>query len=557
MSGWHDMAGALSYRGTHHVWQGCPLAPGGGGWHHSASEDLVHWEDRGVDIKAMNETHAGMVSDSVPCSGFVTVDDTGVPCAGFRQQTATHGVDGGKPWDVPLELRCALNDKLTQWSGPIWLYDVFYYRFLPYDPVRPWVDTDGLWYSTISTDGCNATNSTSLPAAHRAAKGAAKGAAAAAARSHAAADRTPGEQADAGGGSKSGSIYCKEGGRLDLWRSPALRGNASNWTYVGPMFTTARSSQGNQITKEFVTTGYFGFGDGGATRVVTQNAKGANYWIGTQSNGSNFTVDWTDFGSTGYYDYGSLTMARTLGGDPNQVAKPGRRTLVGWIGTKNVEKPGPASQSLARDLTLFEGGQPASKVLLQQFVPELQGLRVPGSVVRLGGGTGRTVGTGWLRTEVVASFTVPNTGPDGRPFAGRFGVRVLGSKNGKSSLDATVDCSERVAGNVQASTEKLFCVATCREPSKLFPAPLLPLVAAAPPSPNSTTTEVRLHAIIDHSILECIFNNRTAMAVAGVGGKNEDDTDLGIFGVASDPAAVDGGRGVSGSLMAWQLSAAN
>lgn len=196
------------------------------------------------------------------------------------------------------------------------------------------------------------------------------------------------------------------------------------------------------------------------------------------------------------------------------------------------------------DLTLFEGGRPTSKVLLQQFVPELQGLRVPGSVVQLGCSTGRTVGNGWLRTEVVASFTFPNTGPDGRPFAGKFGVCVLGSKSGKSSLDATVDCSRRIAGNVQVSTEKVFCVATCGEPSKLFPAPLLPLVtaAAAPSGTNGTTTEVRLHAIVDHSILECIFNNRTAMAVAGVSGKSEDDTNVGIFGVSGDPAAV-GGRG--------------
>lgn len=36
--GWHDAAGALSYKGWHHVFQGCPAA---GGWSHSASQDLV------------------------------------------------------------------------------------------------------------------------------------------------------------------------------------------------------------------------------------------------------------------------------------------------------------------------------------------------------------------------------------------------------------------------------------------------------------------------------------------------------------------------------------
>ena len=52
------------------------------------------------------ESHAGFQSDSSPCSGFVTVDDDGVPCAGFRQCVSTKGVAGGQTWDVPLELRC-------------------------------------------------------------------------------------------------------------------------------------------------------------------------------------------------------------------------------------------------------------------------------------------------------------------------------------------------------------------------------------------------------------------------------------------------------------------
>ena len=38
-----------------------------------------------------------------------------------------------------------------------YLYDVFFYRALPYDPVRPWKGTDGQWYSTIAVDACNTT----------------------------------------------------------------------------------------------------------------------------------------------------------------------------------------------------------------------------------------------------------------------------------------------------------------------------------------------------------------------------------------------------------------
>ena len=111
-----------------------------------------------------------------------------------------------------MELRCANNAALTNWSDPIWIYPVYYYRPLPYDPVRPWKvrvivnnfifgpllppfpslhhptravrctlridrayrmpigclqsnvmtnpslqDLDGKWYSAWSTDGCNAT----------------------------------------------------------------------------------------------------------------------------------------------------------------------------------------------------------------------------------------------------------------------------------------------------------------------------------------------------------------------------------------------------------------
>lgn len=37
-----DISGALTAHGTHHAFQICV----GEGWHHAASEDLVHWESR-------------------------------------------------------------------------------------------------------------------------------------------------------------------------------------------------------------------------------------------------------------------------------------------------------------------------------------------------------------------------------------------------------------------------------------------------------------------------------------------------------------------------------
>ena len=47
------MAGALTFKGVHHAFQGCPAS---GGWSHSASTDLVHWEDRGpVILRAVRD----------------------------------------------------------------------------------------------------------------------------------------------------------------------------------------------------------------------------------------------------------------------------------------------------------------------------------------------------------------------------------------------------------------------------------------------------------------------------------------------------------------------
>jgi hypothetical protein len=136
IGGWHDVAGALTFKGEHHVFQGCPASLG---WSHSVSTDLVHWADRGRELHVIHESYEGMNSSAVgynsPCSGFVTVDDKGTPCAGFRQCTSTQGVTGLNPaaqtWDVPMELRCAKNANLTEWGPPEFFYPAYYYRVPP------------------------------------------------------------------------------------------------------------------------------------------------------------------------------------------------------------------------------------------------------------------------------------------------------------------------------------------------------------------------------------------------------------------------------------------
>ena len=104
----------------------------------AASTDFVHWEDRGVDVLQRNETFGGMKSFTSPCSGFVTADEKGRVCAGFRQCSSSHGVTDLNPaaraWDVPLELRCATNENLTEWGETEFIYDVYYWRALPYEP---------------------------------------------------------------------------------------------------------------------------------------------------------------------------------------------------------------------------------------------------------------------------------------------------------------------------------------------------------------------------------------------------------------------------------------
>jgi len=484
--GWHDVAGALTFKGVNHVFQGCPAS---GGWSHAASEDFVHWEDRGIHVKAIHETYEGMESSNSPCSGFVTVNDDNVPCAGFRQCSSGKAATGVNPaahkWDVPLEVRCAKNDNLTEWGENQYLFPFYFYRALPYDPVRPWKDTDGKWYAAMSTDGCNATTR-----------------------------KTP----------------CAAGGRLELFTAPSFNGP---WTQLPAMFTTNMTKSGTDeqpgaINAEFVTSGYFGGLPGdpakGATRVVTQNRGGATFWVGTQANGGAFEAFWDKTGAVGYYDYGSLTMARTLGSDPNQVAVNGRRVLVGWIGGT------PASQSLARDLSLSENYE-----LLQQFVPELQMLRQPGthqilSLPRLP----NLPAQGSMQLEVRASFTFSGKSPPTAPF----GVEVLRAQDGSKATRLQVDCSHGLA----KCTVGVNATAQGGNRARAY-GPLLPVIGGD----IDEAVTVYLHAIVDHTIIEAIFNNRTAMVVYS---KPEaaTDTNVMIFGNAADKVVA--------KLETWALAGA-
>ena len=120
--------------------------------------------------------------------------------------------------------------------------------------MRPWIDTNGKWYATIATDGCNATTK---------------------------------------------KVPCAKGGQADLWVNSGseLYGKNANWEQITPLFTSPQDVlPGVFEQREFVTPEYFGSvpGDpqkGNTTRVFTNNGADSGttmYFLGEQSNGSPF-----------------------------------------------------------------------------------------------------------------------------------------------------------------------------------------------------------------------------------------------------------------------------
>jgi hypothetical protein len=377
----------------------------------------------------------------------MVVGDDGVPCAGFKQ-CGNHGVNGTTA--NPIELRCALNDGLTAWGPPEFIYSFSFNRGLPFDPVRPWKDADGNWYGTISADACNST---------------------------------------AGG--------CALGGREYLFTSPALRGPRAAWRMLpAPLFqsnwTVLTGAVGLTQHGEFVTAGYFGAlaGDprGGATRCLTNNlfelSGDTAFFCGTQAGGpgSPLEVNLSDAGAAGMLDWGSLgvdprapgagaaalraigggpyKMARTLSpASPNQVAAPGRKVVTAWLDVAAN------AQALPRDLSL----DAADGALLQSFSPELRALRT---------GSGDPERVRAQAVEIVADFTV---GPGADPGA-VFGVWALLSEDGADALRIGVDLGRGVV-----------------------------TVADGAGPLAGDRRRIHVHAIVDHSIATAIFNNRTAI----------------------------------------------
>jgi hypothetical protein len=475
LSNWHDIAGALFFKGFWHVFQGSRSCNGvNAGWHHAVSSNLVDWSNLGIEsgLSALPEPYG----ESSPCSGFMVLDDEGIPCAGFKQ-CYNHGINGST--GNPIELRCALNDNLTAWGPPEYIYDFYFNRGLPFDPVRPWKDSNGLWYATISADSCNTTE----------------------------------------GG-------CSLGGREYIYTSPVLHGPGTNWQMLEtPLFSTSFTvlTAVNGLTQhgEFVTAGYFGAltGDprGGSTRCLTNNllelSGDTAFFCGQQSGGpgSPLIVNFSDTGAVGMIDWGSLglntsptgkgvyalkainggpyKMARTLSpSSANQVLETGRKVITAWLDVAT------SAQALPRDLSL----DTVDGSLLQAFSPELTALR-------LGNGDPKSVLA--QAVEIVVDFTV-NPGADSNAS---FGVWALLSADGTDFVKIGVDLGLGVVTVADGA------------------GPLM-----------GNRTHIHVHAIIDHSIVTAIFNNRTAIT------RRKDPK-----GIDSERTALYGVDGVGISATVW------
>ena len=427
--GSRDIAAAVTDpSGTHHVWQLC-----GAGWHHATSLDLVHW------------TGVGIGPDDWP-SGFAVINpNNGSICAGLRGSS-----EAGRPWDAPLVLRCASDAAATTWGAPVPLFDVSYYRMLPYDPFQPFVDDDGQWYVGVAVDGCNSTTR---------------------------------------------AVPCGAGGQVDLWAAPSLLGP---WRRLAqPMFRSNRTVFGTNGTNteahELVTMAFARM-PGTGYKLLLNNpyyARGSTeYWIGKQANGSPFVAM-----KQGMLDWGEFTLAAGAGAGTGvgvaalNASKPnpsggrmgmtrllgvGQRVVAfGWVsGALNA-------MSLPRDLTLDETG--GGVRLLQAFSGEIRALRR--RHWRLDG-VGSSVPSAGQQLEIFARFT-------SRSSRGEFGVRVLESDSGEAT-DIVVLPGRRVV-----------CINGTRQGA-----------TASRCGPLNDAASHHLHIIVDHSLVVLIADNVTSVTAS-------------------------------------------
>jgi len=168
--------------------------------------------------------------------------------------------------------------------------------------------------------------------------------------------------------------------------------------------------------------------------------------------------------------------------------------------------------SIGRDLSVNSDYE-----LLQQFVPEMKILRR------------HETGSGGQQVEIYAKFVIPGgAASELQPF----GVEVLKGPDGDGTRIGIDPASGLVVvdGTSQGNDD-----------------------VRAGPLMQANCTEVVIHAIIDHSIIEVIVNNRTALTVY-VTPKSKRSVGVALYGAGNDGMNV---NAVSGKLQVWELEAAN
>merc|ERR1711957_373501 len=171
-----------------------------------------------------------------------------------------------------------------------------------------------------------------------------------------------------------------------------------------------------------------------------------------------------------------------------------------------------ASMSIGRDLSVNSDYE-----LLQQFVPEMKILRR------------HETGFGGQPVEIYAKFVIPG---GAESELQPFGVEVLKGPDGDGTRIGIDPASGLVVvdGTSQGNDD-----------------------VRAGPLMQANCTEVVIHAIIDHSIIEVIVNNRTALTVY-VTPKSKRSVGVALYGAGNDGANA---NAVSGKLQVWELEAAN
>ena len=250
-------------------------------------------------------------------------------------------------------------------------------------------------------------------------------------------------------------------------------------------------------------------------------------------------------------------MAGTWGVEGgNQVATlNGRHVLAGWMGNgvwlncppdSNTSKlcSGAASQSLSRDLTLS-----AQSELLQQFVPELQGLRIVGSkqearmhIERRGSGTAAPAAAaavailgGSMQLEVVATFSFaqnPTHSFGLSMLSGAANVTIGNCTANDATLGGRGGCMIwDVVGRLKAQNAAF--------PNASYSPFAIPVLPAA-------SKHISVHTIIDGVQIETIVNNRSAFTYSAWRKFAAADTEVALFGVG-------GTTGVTATLVTWRL----